>query len=65
MSLSGDSRAEFCPEGIDLFSQLGDASGVVHDHVSRTSAIFSTGLSGNSDSASARVNPLRSMSPWI
>jgi hypothetical protein len=47
MSLSGDSRAEFCPEGINLFSQLGHASGVVHDHVSRTPAIFSTDLSGN------------------
>jgi hypothetical protein len=47
MSLSGDSRAEFCPEGIDLLSQLGRASGVVHDHVSRTPAIFPTGLGGN------------------
>ena len=47
MSLSGDSRAEFCPEGIDLLSQLGQASGVVHDHVSRTPAIFPTGLGGN------------------
>jgi hypothetical protein len=47
MSLSSDSRAEFCPEGIDLFSQLGHASGVVQDHVGRPFAIFATGLSGN------------------
>jgi hypothetical protein len=47
MSLSGDSRAEFCPERIDLFPQLGDAPGVAHDHMSRDSTIFATGLSGN------------------
>jgi hypothetical protein len=47
MSLSCDSRAEFCPERIDLFSQLRHASGVVQDHISRTPAIFATGLSGN------------------
>ena len=47
MSLSSGSRAEFCPEGIDLFSQLSHASGVVQDHVRRTLAIFAAGLSGN------------------
>jgi hypothetical protein len=47
MSLSSDSRAEFCPEGIDLFSQPGHASGVVQDHVSCAFAIFATRLSGN------------------
>jgi hypothetical protein len=47
MSLSSDSRAEFCPEGIDLLSQLGHGPGVVQDHVCRTFAIFATGLSGN------------------
>jgi hypothetical protein len=47
MSLSSDSRAEICPEDIDLCSQLGHASGVVQDHVGRASAIFATGLSGN------------------
>ena len=47
MSLSGDSRAEFCPERIDLFSQVPDACGVVQDHVSHPSALFPTGLRGN------------------
>jgi hypothetical protein len=47
MSLSGDSRAEFCPERIDLFSQLRDVSGVVQDHVSHPSALFPTGLCGD------------------
>lgn len=47
MSLSGGSRAQFCPERIDLFSQLGHASGIAHDHISRDHTIFPTGLSGN------------------
>src|SRR5687767_14803713 len=47
MSLSGDSRAQFCPERIDLFSQLGHASGIVQDHVSLDHTIFPTGLSGD------------------
>jgi hypothetical protein len=47
MSLSGDSRAQFCPERIDLFSQLGHASGIAQDHVSRDHTIFPTGLSGD------------------
>jgi hypothetical protein len=47
MSLSGDSRAEFCPERIDLFCQLSHVSGVVHDHISGEHAILATGLSGN------------------
>jgi hypothetical protein len=47
MSLSGDSRAEFCPERIDLFSQLGHAPGVVQDHISRDLTILASGLSGN------------------
>lgn len=47
MSLSGDSRAEFCPERIDLCPQLGHASGVVHDHISCDPTIFATGLSSN------------------
>ena len=47
MSLSSDCRAEFCPQGIYLFSQLGHTSGVVQDHVGRAFAIFATGLSGN------------------
>jgi hypothetical protein len=47
MSLSGTSRAESCPERIDLFPQPGHASGVVHDYVSRDLTIFATGLSGN------------------
>jgi hypothetical protein len=47
MSLSGDSRAESRPERIDLFSQLGHASGVVHDHMSRDLTICASGLSSN------------------
>ena len=47
MSLSGDRRAEFCPERIDLFSQLRDASAVVQNHVSHQSALFPTGLRGS------------------
>ena len=47
MSLPGDSRAEFCPERIDLFCQLGHGSGVVNDHISGNRAILATGLSGN------------------
>jgi hypothetical protein len=47
MSLSGDSRAEFCPERIDLFPQPGNTSGVVHDQIGRDLTIFATGLSGN------------------
>jgi hypothetical protein len=47
MSLSGDSRTEFCPEGIDLLCQLSHVSGVVHDHISGERAIVATGLSGN------------------
>ena len=47
MSLSSNSRAEFCPQSIYLFSQLGHTSGVVQDHVGRAFAIFATGLSGN------------------
>ena len=65
MSLSGDGRAEFCPERIDLLPQLGQASRVVHDHISREPAIFATGLSGNPGLASARLNPLRAISLWI
>jgi hypothetical protein len=47
MSLSRDSRAEFCPERIDLFCQLSHVSGVVHDNISGTRAILATGLSGD------------------
>jgi hypothetical protein len=47
MSLSCDSRAEFGPQRIDLFSQLRHAAGVVQDHVSHAPAILATGLSGN------------------
>ena len=47
MSLSRDSRAEFCPERIDLFCQLSHVSGVVQDHISGKRAILATGLSGN------------------
>ncbi len=47
MSLSGGSRAESCPERIDLFPQLGHASGIVHDQISRDPTIVTTGLSDN------------------
>ena len=47
MSLLGDSRAEFCPERIDLFRQAGHTSGVVYDDISRDHAILATGLRGN------------------
>jgi hypothetical protein len=47
MSLSGGSRAEFCPERIDLFRQPGHTSSVVYDDISRDHTILATGLRGD------------------
>ena len=63
MSLPGDSRAEFCPERIDLYSQLGQASRIVQDHVSRALAIFATGLSGNPGLGFSAAEPVAQYQP--
>jgi hypothetical protein len=47
MSLPGASRGEYGPERFDLIPEFGNASAVVHDHISGTPAIFAAGLGGN------------------
>jgi hypothetical protein len=47
MSLPGASRGEYGPERFDLIPELGNASAVVHHHISRPSTICAAGLGGN------------------
>jgi hypothetical protein len=58
MSFSGDSRAEYCPERIDLLPQLRQASGVLQDQVGRPQAIFAARLGGNSGRSFCSAEPI-------
>ena len=48
MSLSGSGGSQYGPQCSDLVPQLGDASGVFQNHISRDPAIFAAGLGSNS-----------------